>query len=76
MDKNTYYLKPHSKIQTSIRWKFCGRPSKRTFFKIQKKIKLELKKRKIKDFKIYSKMKIAKKVIPAIVTLVKLFLVL
>ena len=44
MNENIKLLKgPHCKIENPIQWKFCGKPGKRTFFKI-KSSKLALKK--------------------------------
>ena len=71
---NIEFLKGlHCKIQTLIRWKFCGKPGKRMFFKIKKSFNLAFKIGKIIDFIIYKKKKkISKKAIPA-VTLIYLY---
>ena len=66
MDKNSKFLKgPYCKIQTPIRWIFCGKPGKRLFYKMKTSFKLALKKGKRKDFKVYKKKKITKKAVPA-----------
>ena len=47
MDKNIKFLKgPRCKIQTLIRWKFCEKLGKRTFFKIKKKLHVSIKEKK------------------------------
>ena len=38
------------KNQTPTRWKFCGKPGKRTLFKIKKKFEVSIKERKNKRF--------------------------
>ena len=44
MEKNIKFLNgPHCNIQTQIRLKFCGKPGKKTFFKIKKKLQVSIK---------------------------------
>ena len=47
MEKNIKFLKgPYCKFLTPIRWKFCGKPGKRTLFKIKKKFQVSIKEKK------------------------------